>query len=107
MLDLWAAGGLVPVRSPRPASRSRLGTAIARPLSRMAGVLTAIGRDAGTADLTVPTGGPREVRAIAAAALAFRDSVAERRAARSAQERLAAETAEARRAAALGLADSF
>ncbi len=106
MLALWAAGGLA-LFALSAGLAVWLGTAIARPLSRMAGVLTAIGRDAGTADLTIPTGGPREVRAIAAAALAFRDSVAERRAARAAQERLAAETAAAQRAAALGLADSF
>ena len=106
MLSLWAAGGLA-LFALSAGLAVWLGTAIARPLSRMAGVLTAIGRDAGTADLTIPTGGPREVRAIAAAALAFRDSVAERRVARAAQERLAAETAAAQRAAALGLADSF
>ncbi len=106
MLALWAAGGLA-LFALSAGLAVWLGTAIARPLSRMAGVLTAIGRDAGTADMTIPTGGPREVRAIAAAALAFRDSVAERRVARAAQERLAAETAAAQRAAAIGLADSF
>jgi len=64
----------------------------------MAWVPAAIGRDEATDDaaaLAIPSGGPREVRAIAAAALAFRDSVAERRAARAAQERLTAETATA------------
>ncbi|SDA31890.1 Methyl-accepting chemotaxis protein [Methylobacterium sp. UNC378MF] len=106
MLMLWAAGGLA-LFALSAGLAIWLGTAIARPLVRMAQVLTAIGRDEGTADLAIPAGGPREVRAIAAAALAFRDSVAERRAARAAQERLAAETAAAQRAAALGLADSF
>ncbi|MCJ2073309.1 nitrate- and nitrite sensing domain-containing protein [Methylobacterium sp. J-030] len=109
MLTLWGAGGLA-LFALSAGLAVWLGTAIARPLGRMAAVLTAIGRDEaadGTADLAIPSGGPREVRAIAAAALAFRDSVAERRAARAAQERLAAGNAEAQRAAARGLADSF
>ncbi|MCJ2084457.1 nitrate- and nitrite sensing domain-containing protein [Methylobacterium sp. E-005] len=109
MLTLWGAGGLA-LFALSVGLAVWLGTAIARPLSRMAAVLTAIGRDEETdevADLAIPSGGPREVRAIAAAAGAFRDSVAERRAARAAQERLAAENAVAQRAAALGLADSF
>ncbi|GJE12888.1 methyl-accepting chemotaxis protein [Methylobacterium longum] len=116
MLTLWIAGGLA-LFALSAGLAAWLGTAIARPLARMARVLTAIGRGegtteegttgAGTEDLAVPSGGPREVRAIAAAALAFRDSVAERRAARAAQERRAAEAGAAQRAAALGLADSF
>ncbi|WP_426315278.1 methyl-accepting chemotaxis protein [Methylobacterium fujisawaense] len=106
MLTLWIAGGLA-LFALSAGLAVWLGTAIARPLARMAQVLTAIGRDQGTADLAIPSGGPREVRAIAAAAVAFRDSVAERRAARAAQERLAAEARAAQRAAALGLADSF
>ena len=106
MLTLWIAGGLV-LFALSAGLAAWLGTAIARPLTRMARVLTAIGRDAGTEDLAIPSGGPREVRAIAAAALAFRDSVAERRAARAAQERLAAETRAAQQAAARDLADSF
>jgi len=109
MLTLWSAGGLA-LFALSAGLAVWLGTAIARPLGRMAAALTAIGRDEETddaADLAIPSGGPREVRAIAAAAGAFRDSVAERRAARAAQERLAAENAEAQRAVALGLADSF
>jgi hypothetical protein len=116
MLTLWAAGGLI-LFALSAGLAAWLGTGIARPLARIARVLTAIGRDedgrepggreTGTTDLAIPAGGPREVRAIAAAAVAFRDSVAERRAARAAQERGAAETAAARRAAALDLADSF
>jgi methyl-accepting chemotaxis protein len=106
MLTLWAFGGLA-LFTLSAGLAVWLGTAIARPLARMARVLTAIGRDEGTTELSIPSGGPREVRAIAAAAVAFRDSVAERRAARVAQERLAAETAAAQRHAALGLADSF
>ncbi|MCJ2064639.1 nitrate- and nitrite sensing domain-containing protein [Methylobacterium sp. J-088] len=109
MLTLWSVGGLT-LFTLAAGLAVWLGTAIARPLARMARVLAAIGRDEVTddaADLAIPSGGPREVRAIAAAALAFRDSVAERRVARAAQERLAAENAEAQRAVALGLADSF
>ncbi|MCJ2135260.1 nitrate- and nitrite sensing domain-containing protein [Methylobacterium sp. J-026] len=107
MLTLWAAGGLA-LFALSAGLAVWLGTAIARPLARMARVLAAIGREEGMdADLDIPTGGPQEVRAIAAAALTFRDSVAERRAARAAQERRASETDAARRQAALGLADSF
>ncbi|MDP4005529.1 methyl-accepting chemotaxis protein [Methylobacterium sp. NEAU K] len=106
MLTLWIVGGLA-LFTLSAGLAVWLGTAIARPLVRMARVLTAIGRDEAGADLAIPSGGPREVRAIAGAAAAFRDSVAERRLARAAQERLAAESAAAQRAAALGLADSF
>ncbi|MEL6064808.1 MULTISPECIES: methyl-accepting chemotaxis protein [unclassified Methylobacterium] len=106
MLTLWGAGGLA-LFAISAGLAFWLGTAIARPLSRMAALLAAIGRDEATDDHAIPSGGPREVRAIAAAAGAFRDSVAERRAARAAQARLAAENAEAQRAVALGLADSF
>jgi methyl-accepting chemotaxis protein len=106
MLTFWIVGGLA-LFALSAGLAIWLGTAIARPLTRMARVLTAIGRNDGTEDLAIPSGGPREVRAIAAAALAFRDSVAERRVARLAQERLAAEASAAQRNAALGLADSF
>ncbi|MGU3664904.1 methyl-accepting chemotaxis protein [Methylobacterium sp. A49B] len=106
MLALWIVGGLA-LFALSAGLAIWLGTAIARPLTRMARVLTAIGRNDGTEDPAIPSGGPREVRAIAAAALAFRDSVAERRVARLAQERLAAEASAAQRNAALGLADSF
>ncbi|WP_457108646.1 nitrate- and nitrite sensing domain-containing protein, partial [Methylobacterium sp. P5_C11] len=88
MLTIWVAGGLA-LFALSAGLAAWIGTAIARPLARMAQVLTAIGRDGETADLAVPSGGPREVQAIAAAAVAFRDSVAERRAARAAQDRLA------------------
>ncbi|TXN44781.1 nitrate- and nitrite sensing domain-containing protein [Methylobacterium sp. WL7] len=110
MLTVWIAGGLA-LFALSVGFAFWLGTAIARPLVRMARVLTAIGRgeghDAPGADLAIPAGGPREVRAIADAAVTFRDSVAERRLARAAQQRLAAENAAAQRTAALGLADSF
>ncbi|SFM03459.1 methyl-accepting chemotaxis protein [Methylobacterium pseudosasicola] len=107
MLTAWIVGGLA-LFALSVGFAFWLGTAIARPLVRMARVLTAIGRDEpGAADLTIPAGGPREVRAIAAAAETFRDSVAERRLARAEQQRLAAENAAAQRAAALSLADSF
>ncbi|EIZ82623.1 methyl-accepting chemotaxis sensory transducer [Methylobacterium sp. GXF4] len=107
MLTVWIAGGLA-LFALSVGFAFWLGTAIARPLVRMAQVLTAIGRDEpGAAELAIPAGGPREVRAIAAAAVTFRDSVAERRLARAEQQRLAAENAAAQRAAALSLADSF
>ena len=107
MLTVWIAGGLA-LFALSVGFAFWLGTAIARPLVRMARVLTAIGRDEpGAAELAIPAGGPREVRAIAAAAVTFRDSVAERRLARAEQQRLAAENDAAQRAAALSLADSF
>ncbi len=85
-----------------------LGTAISRPLTRVAGALTAIGRGEADAETVVlPVGGPRELRAITGAAIAFRESVAERRAARAAQERMASEHAAAQHEAALLLADDF
>ncbi|GEP08921.1 methyl-accepting chemotaxis protein [Methylobacterium gnaphalii] len=82
-----------------------LGSAIARPLARMASVLTAIGR--GETDVTIETDGPNEVRAIAAAASEFRDSVIERRRSREAQQRMTAEEVSRQRAAMMGVADSF
>ena len=85
-----------------------IGTAISRPLNRVARALAVIGRDGEEAGAVVlPVGGPRELQDITHAAAAFRDSVAERRAARTMQERHAAETAAAQRAAALTLADRF
>ncbi|GEP00357.1 methyl-accepting chemotaxis protein [Methylobacterium haplocladii] len=83
----------------------RLGSAIARPLTRMAEVLTAIGQ--GRTDVTIATDGPSEVRAIAAAASSFRDSVIERRRSRDAQERMSEEQAARQHAAMLGIADGF
>ncbi|MCP1538323.1 methyl-accepting chemotaxis protein [Methylorubrum extorquens] len=82
-----------------------LGSAIARPLSRMARALTAIGR--GETEVEIPVKGPGELRAIAAAALAFRDSVAERARIRAAQERGAEEEAVRRHAAMMAVADGF
>jgi len=82
-----------------------LGSAIARPLSRMAGILAAIGR--GETDVAIPTTGPREVRSIAAAAEEFRDSVVARRRGREEQERMSAEQAARQQALMLGVADSF
>ena len=82
-----------------------LGSAIARPLSRMARALTAIGR--GETEVEIPVKGPGELRAIAAAALAFRDSVAERARIRAAQERGAEEETARRHAAMMAVADGF
>ncbi|GJE27282.1 methyl-accepting chemotaxis protein [Methylobacterium organophilum] len=82
-----------------------LGTAIARPMGRMAGILTAIGR--GETQVAIPAGGPTELRAIAAAAEAFRESVAERAQARAAQEAAEAAHAADRRAAMMGVAEGF
>ncbi|GLS42204.1 methyl-accepting chemotaxis protein [Methylobacterium brachythecii] len=82
-----------------------LGSAIARPLARMAEVLTAIGR--GQTDVEIATHGATEVRAIAAAASEFRDSVIERQRSREAQQRMTAEQAARQRAAMMGVADSF
>ncbi|KQQ14132.1 chemotaxis protein [Methylobacterium sp. Leaf123] len=82
-----------------------LGSAIARPLSRMARALTAIGR--GETEVEIPVKGPGELRAIAAAALAFRDSVAERARIRAAQERGAEEEAARRHGAMMAVADGF
>ncbi|PXW59843.1 nitrate- and nitrite sensing domain-containing protein [Methylobacterium sp. B4] len=82
-----------------------LGSAIARPLSRMARALTAIGR--GETEVEIPVKGPSELRAIAAAAVAFRDSVAERARIRAAQERGAEEESTRRHAAMMAVADGF
>jgi len=81
------------------------GTAIARPLSRIADALTATGR--GMTAGPLPTGGAREVRAIAAAAAAFRDSLVERQRIRAQADALAETNAAERRQAMLGLADGF
>ena len=107
MLTVWIAGGLA-LFALSVGFAFWLGTAIARPLVRMARVLTAIGRDEpGAAELAIPAGGPGAGGASPAAAVTFRDSVAERRLARAEQQRLAAENDAAQRAAALSLADSF
>ncbi len=82
-----------------------LGSAIARPLGRMAEVLTAIGQ--GRTDVVIATKGPSEVRAIAAAALDFRDSVIERRRTREASERISKEQAARQHEAMMGVADGF
>ncbi|SFG47744.1 methyl-accepting chemotaxis protein [Methylobacterium gossipiicola] len=81
------------------------GTAIARPLSRIADALTAIGQ--GRSAGALPTGGAREVRAIAAAAATFSDSLAERRRIRAEADELAQAASTERRQAMLGLADGF
>lgn len=81
------------------------GTAIARPLARIAQALTAIGRGGDAGD--IPTNGAREVRAIAGAAVDFRNSVAESRRMRMESDRLSAEASETRRKAMLEIADGF
>ncbi|MCJ2082216.1 methyl-accepting chemotaxis protein [Methylobacterium sp. J-090] len=81
------------------------GTAIARPLGRIADALTAIGRGAESGPL--PVGGAREVRAIAAAAAEFRDSLAESQRIQAEAERFSESTAAERRQAMLALADGF
>ncbi|MCJ2047074.1 nitrate- and nitrite sensing domain-containing protein [Methylobacterium sp. J-078] len=81
------------------------GTAIARPLARIAEALTAIGR--GEAAGPIPQGGAREVRAIAGAAIAFRDSVAERQRITGEADQLTAQATAARTAAMHDMADRF
>ncbi|AWN38183.1 methyl-accepting chemotaxis protein [Methylobacterium radiodurans] len=103
-LALWLAAGLATLALSAGLALG-LGSAIARPLTRMATVLGAIGR--GEEDVTIPQGGPREVRALSLAAEAFRASVAEGRAHRAERERSAAETAAAQRRAVLDIADGF
>lgn len=103
-LTIWTLAGLVTFLL-SAALAVGLGNAIARPLIRMSKALTAIGR--GEEDVEIPSGGTAEVRAIAAAAVDFRDSVAERRRARAQQELAAQENATLQRATALRLADSF
>ncbi|MFH6781545.1 MULTISPECIES: methyl-accepting chemotaxis protein [Methylobacterium] len=82
-----------------------LGSAIARPLTRIADILGAIGR--GEEGVVIPRDGPREVRLLSQAAEVFRDSVAEGRQNRIRQERQAAEVQAAQREAMLSLADRF
>ncbi|MEE7462834.1 chemotaxis protein [Methylobacterium fujisawaense] len=85
-----------------------IGTAISRPLNRVAQALTVIAQNGEKAgSVILPVGGPRELRAITNAAAAFQDSVAERLAVRTMQELHEAETAAAQRAAALTVADRF
>ncbi|MGU3539616.1 methyl-accepting chemotaxis protein [Methylobacterium sp. A54F] len=103
-LAAWAGAGLA-ILLASAALAVALGTAVARPLIQMSRALTAIGR--GAEDVAIPAGGPREVRAIAGAAVEFRDSLAERRRIRAEQEQMAAAAQAAQRAAALGLADGF
>ncbi|WP_336488921.1 methyl-accepting chemotaxis protein [Methylobacterium nigriterrae] len=103
-LALWAAAGLMTFLL-SGALAFGLGSAVARPLIRMSRALAAIGR--GETEVAIPQGGPHEVRAIAAAAADFRDSVSERRRIRAEQERMAEESAAARREAARSLADGF
>lgn len=82
-----------------------LGYAVAGPLSRMARVLTAIGR--GETDVVIPVTGVSEVRSIAAAAVTFRDSVVERQASRAEQERMAQDAAARQHVAMMEMADAF
>uniref|UniRef100_UPI001E37960C nitrate- and nitrite sensing domain-containing protein n=1 Tax=Methylobacterium sp. Leaf118 TaxID=2876562 RepID=UPI001E37960C len=100
----WGAG-LLAMLALSVALAFALGSAIARPLGRMARALTAIGR--GETAVEIPVRGPEELRAIAAAAREFRDSVAERARARADQERSAGEEAARRHAAMMGVADGF
>jgi methyl-accepting chemotaxis protein len=102
----WIAGGLALLLASAGIAIA-LGTAISRPLKRVAGALAAIGRSDGTEEVALPSGGPRELRAITAAAVAFRESVAERRAAEAAQARMSSAHAAAQRDAARTLADEF
>ena len=82
-----------------------LGAGVARPLGRMADALTAIGR--GETEVAIPASSIREVRSIASAALAFRDSVSERRRVREAQTQLDREQAEREHAVMMQVADAF
>ncbi|GJE40365.1 methyl-accepting chemotaxis protein [Methylobacterium persicinum] len=107
MLWLWI-GGAFALLVASVGIAAALGTAISRPLNRVARALTAIGREEGEADaVALPVGGPRELQAITGAAVAFRESVAERRAARDAQEQMTLEHGAAQRDAARKLADDF
>ena len=105
---LWAGGALATLLL-SVALAFGLGSAIARPLSRMARALTAIGQGdtGGETEIEIPVKGPGELRSIAAAALAFRDSVAERARIRAAQERSAEEEAARRHMAMMAVADGF
>ncbi len=106
-LWLWVGGAFALILASAGIAFA-IGTAISRPLNRVARALTAIGRDEGERSaVALPVGGPRELRAITSAAAAFQESVAERRAARAIQEQHATETNAAQRAAALNLADRF
>ncbi len=101
---VWSAGMLA-MLGLSVALAFALGSAIAQPLARMARALTAIGQ--GDTSVAVPVKGPHELRAIAAAAAEFRDSVAERARARTERERSAGEEAARRHAAMMGVADGF
>lgn len=81
------------------------GTAISRPMTRMATVLTAIGR--GDEHVRIEMGGPAEMRAMAASAVAFQESVGERRRIEREQMRLKAEAETAEREASARVADAF
>lgn len=103
-VTLWVTAGLATL-SLSVLLAFALGSAIARPLTRMAELLTRIGQ--GETEVAIPSGGPREVRDIAAAATEFRDSVIERRRSREENERITAEQAERQRAAMMSVADGF
>ena len=107
LLWLWIGGALA-LLTASVGIAAALGTAISRPLTRVARALTLIGRgDAEAETVVLPAGGPRELRAITDAAVTFRESVTERRAAQAAQERMALDHATAQRRAAKLLADDF
>jgi methyl-accepting chemotaxis protein len=103
----WIGGGLALLLASVGIAIA-LGTAISRPLNRVAQALSAIGRgEDDTQEVALPVGGPREMRALTAATFAFRKSVAEGRASAAAQERMSLAHATAQRDAARTLADAF
>ncbi|MFE1600005.1 methyl-accepting chemotaxis protein [Methylobacterium sp. ID0610] len=103
-LAVWSAAGIATFALTALLALG-LGAAIARPLVGIAGALTAIGR--GESEVSLPSGGPTELRAIAAAAVDFRDSVAERRRVRAEQEAMGRSLAASQRAAMIAVADGF
>ncbi|MGY2049791.1 methyl-accepting chemotaxis protein [Methylobacterium sp. JK268] len=103
-LAAWSGAGIGAVLASIVVAAA-MGRAIARPLVRLAAAVTAVGE--GRVDVAIPSQGPREVRALAAAAESFRDSVVERRRIRAEQEAQDRHTAAAQRAAMDAVADRF
>jgi methyl-accepting chemotaxis protein len=104
----WWIGGGVALLLASVGIAVALGTAIGRPLNRVARALSTIGRaDTETEAVDLPTGGPRELQALTAATFAFRESVAQSRAAWAAQDRMSVEHAAAQRETAKLLAEDF
>ncbi|MCK2052706.1 nitrate- and nitrite sensing domain-containing protein [Methylobacterium sp. 37f] len=101
---LWVAAGIATLALSCGLAYA-FGTAIARPLTRIASALTAIGR--GEQAGAIPRNGAREVRAIAAAAIDFEASVTERRRIAGEADQFAAKAASVRRAEMVALADRF